>query len=86
MGQVPEISPLMEDKVLFCQTVTYNPSTAVYRIVDIQMTESLKYSLLIQLSTHERIVKQSWNLLKMLFYFKFHITCNNISFNKKPDV
>ena len=50
MGQVSEISPLMEDKVLFCQTVTYNPSTAVYRIVDIQMTESLKYSLLIQLS------------------------------------
>ena len=46
MGQVSEISPLMEDKVLFCQTVTYNPSTAVYGIVDIQITESLKYSLL----------------------------------------
>jgi len=59
MSQVSEISPLIEDKVLFCQTVTYNPSiveslsqdpfAAVYRIVDIQMTEPLKYSLLIQL-------------------------------------
>ena len=48
MSQVSEISSVKEDKILFCYTVTLNPSVvvpislaAVYRFVDIQMTEPL---------------------------------------------